>query len=145
MRRFSGGCHCGNLGFELVWPLDGDELAARACGCSFCTKHRGAYASHPEARLEVVVRDPDLVSRYRFGTGTAEFWVCARCGVVPVVTSTIDQITYAVVNVNTFAEADPVTFRTAVTTYDDENAQERLDRRRRTWIRDVVVKGEGAH
>src|SRR5262252_7574769 len=82
-----GTCHCGNIVFSLTWEPDPVEIPARACTCSFCTKHGGIWTSNPTGVLEVVVNDPTLVSKYEFGTQTAYFHVCARCGVVPVVTS----------------------------------------------------------
>jgi len=41
-----GGCHCGNIAFELGWEPDPDEIPARACDCSFCVKHGGVWTSH---------------------------------------------------------------------------------------------------
>ena len=87
-----GKCHCGNISFSLTWEPDPAEIPARACTCSFCTKHGGLWTSNPSGALEVVVKDPSLVSKYAFGTRTAEFHTCARCGVVPVVTSRIDSV-----------------------------------------------------
>src|SRR5690349_15656728 len=94
-----GRCHCGNIAFALVWPDDAPDIPARACDCSFCTRHGGVWTSHPRAALRVHVDDAAAVSAYRFGTGTATFQVCARCGVVPLVTSRIDDALFAVVNV----------------------------------------------
>ena len=84
-----GGCHCGNIGFDLTWDPDPAEIPARACTCSFCTRHGGVWTSNPAAKLSVRVRDASALSRYAFGTGTADFLVCARCGVVPVATCVI--------------------------------------------------------
>src|SRR5438128_7613863 len=102
-----GKCHCGNIAFELEWDDDPAEIPARACGCSFCVKHGGVWTSNPRGALKVTVGEPSLMSKYGFGTRTAEFHTCARCGVVPVVTSLIDGRLYAVVNVNTFEGVDP--------------------------------------
>jgi hypothetical protein len=49
------------------------------------------WTSNPSGALQVVIKDVSLVSKYAFGTRTAEFHICARCGVVPVVTSRIDD------------------------------------------------------
>jgi hypothetical protein len=76
-----GKCHCGNISFSLAWEPDPAEIPARACGCSFCTKHGGVWTSNPNGALKVAVKDPSLVSRYAFGTRTAEFHTCTRCGV----------------------------------------------------------------
>ena len=81
-----GKCHCGNICFSLTWEPDPAEIPARACTCSFCIKHGGVWTSNPSGTLKIAVKDSSLVSTYAFGTRTAEFKVCARCGVVPVVT-----------------------------------------------------------
>ncbi len=137
--RIEGKCHGGNITYVLHWPGAGDEIPVRACGCSFCTKHGGAYTSHRDAELAAVVHDETLVSRYRFGTETAEFYLCSRCGVVPFVTSTIADHLYAVVNVNSFEGIDPARFSRAVTDFDGETTQIRLDRRKRNWIPSVTI------
>ncbi len=89
-----GQCHCGNIAYELHWPEAGTTIPTRACGCSFCVKHGGNYTSHSDARLAAVVHDRGLLSKYRFGTETAEFYLCQRCGVVPFITSEIDGRLY---------------------------------------------------
>src|SRR4051794_3640898 len=103
----TGACHCRNIAVSLDWEGDAPEIPARACACSFCQKHGGVWTSNPNARLTVTIRDPAQVSRYNFGTGTAAFHVCSTCGVVPVVTSEIDQHVYAVVSVNVLENVDP--------------------------------------
>jgi hypothetical protein len=133
-----GKCHCGNIAFSLRWEPDPAEIPARACTCSFCVKHGGVWTSNPASSLRVVVHDPSRVSRYAFGTETAEFHICARCGVVPVVTSRIDGRLYAVVSVNAFDGVDPARIRRAPMSLDDEDTGTRLARRRRNWIADVT-------
>ena len=102
----NGKCHCGNIFFTLDWKSNPTEIPARACTCSFCVKHGGVWTSAPGGELKVTVSDSSLVSRYMFGTRTAEFHICTRCGVVPVVTSRIDERLYAVVSVNAFEGVD---------------------------------------
>ena len=137
-----GKCHCGNVAFSLAWEPDPVEIPARACGCEFCTKHGGVWTSNPRGVLKVSVRQPSMVSKYAFGTKTADFHVCARCGVVPVVTSRIDGHLYAVVSVNAFEGVDPSLLRHAPGVFDDETEPVRLARRKRNWISDVAF-GEG--
>lgn len=137
--RIEGKCHCGNIGYVLEWPDDGTAITMRACGCSFCVKHGGAWTSHRDARLAVNVADAALHSPYRFGTATAVFHVCVRCGAVPVATSEIEDRTYAVVNVNTFEGVDPSSFKRSATNFDGETTGGRLERRQRNWIPDVRV------
>ena len=139
MRTIDGKCHCGNIAFRLEWPESVRPLAVRACGCTFCTKHGGVYTSHPDARLRARVLDEDLLNRYAFGTGTAEFYICARCGAVPFVTSTIDGTVYAVVNVNTFENVPAADLDASATDFDGESVEDRLQRRQRNWIPRVQV------
>lgn len=137
--RIDGKCHCGTITFVLQWPGEGETIPVRACSCSFCVKHGGVYTSHRDAELAAVIHDKALVSRYRFGTETADFYICSRCGVVPFVTSTIEDNLYAVVNVNSFENIDPSRFSRAVTDFDGETTENRLERRQRNWIPSVSI------
>ncbi|TLY88830.1 MAG: hypothetical protein E6K37_03270 [Gammaproteobacteria bacterium] len=138
--RISGSCHCGNITFSLDWRPEPAEIPARACSCSFCLKHGGLWTSCPMGSLRITIRQPALVSRYSFGTRTAEFHVCSRCGVVPVVTSRIDGRLYAVVSVNAFQDVDPALLKRAAARYDGESESARLARRKLNWIADVEVQ-----
>jgi hypothetical protein len=132
-----GKCHCGNITFELEWEGDPPTIPARKCGCSFCVKHGGVWTSNPGAKLLVTVDDSALVSRYLFGTRSATFHVCSRCGAVPVVSSEIADRLYAVVNVNAFENVDPTWIRRSDASFEGEDVESRLARRRRNWIADV--------
>ncbi len=99
------------------------------------------WTSHPDGVLKVVVKDAGQVSRYAFGTRTAEFHVCARCGVVPVVSSRIDGHLYAVVNVNAFEGVAPDLLRHGAANFEGEATDARLARRARNWIADVRFYG----
>jgi hypothetical protein len=133
-----GRCHCGNIAFDLEWGGDAARIPALACGCGFCTRHGGVWTSHPASRLSVKVADSARVSRYEFGTRTATFHVCARCGVPPLVTSTIDGRVYAVVNVNCLEEVDPARLERAPASFEGETVEARLARRKRNWIGEVT-------
>jgi hypothetical protein len=140
----SGRCHCANITFALVWEPEPSEIPARACTCSFCVKHGGVWTSCPSGSLKVTVKDPSLVSKYAFGTRTAKFHTCSRCGVVPVVTSQIDGCLYAVVSVNAFEAVEPSLLRQASATFDGEDEGTRLARRQRNWIANVEFIQDGA-
>jgi hypothetical protein len=138
-----GSCHCGNLSFSLRWEPDPAEIPARACSCTFCVKHGGVWTSSPGGRLRIGIRDPAQLTRYQFGTRTAEFHLCAGCGVAPVVTSRIDDHLYAVVSVNAFDNVDGSLLRRAAANFDGEGTDSRLERRKRNWIADVsYVQGD---
>jgi hypothetical protein len=101
-------------------------------------KHGGVWTAHPAGALRITVREADAVSAYAFGTRTAAFHVCARCGVVPVVTSLIEARLYAVVNVNAFDDVAPSLLRPSTASFDGEGEGPRLARRKRGWIADVA-------
>jgi hypothetical protein len=139
-RAITGGCHCGNLRLELHWPPGAKEMPARACGCSFCTKHGGVWTSHAAARLVLRIVDPATATRYRFGTGTADFHVCRTCGAVPAVTCALEGRIYAVVNVNCLEGIDPATLDRNPIDFEGETAVDRLARRRARWIAEVAIE-----
>jgi hypothetical protein len=71
-------CHCGAV--RLSVTLSNGLSTARRCDCSFC-RMRGAVAvSAPLDGVEVV-SGAEHLTLYQFGTGVAEHWFCARCGI----------------------------------------------------------------
>ena len=140
----TGSCRCGNICFVLRWEPEPAEIPARACSCSFCARHGGVWTSCPTGSLDVTVRDPSLESRYVFGTKTAQFHICSRCGVAPVVTSRIDGHLYAVVNVNAFDDVDAFLLRRVPAAFDRESEEARLARRKRNWIGRVNYSAAGS-
>jgi hypothetical protein len=140
----NGKCHCGNIAFELDWHESPPKIPARACECSFCVKHGGVWTSNPKSRLAVVIREPSLVSKYAFGSRTAVFHVCARCGTVPLVTSEIANRLYAVVNVNALENMEESWLDRAAANFEGEDVESRLARRKRNWIADVRIVEEDA-
>jgi hypothetical protein len=138
--RIEGKCHCGNISYQFDIPGEAKDLAVRACSCSFCVKHGGAWTSHREGKLAAVVREPTKLSIYRFGTRTAEFYVCSSCGAVPFVTSDIESHLYAVVNVNTFDGVDPASLARQPVSFEGENSESRLARREQRWIANVSIQ-----
>jgi len=132
-----GSCHCGNLSFELVWPVASETIAARACSCTFCVKHGARWTANAAAGLTIHRKDASLVEAYAFGTKTADFQVCKVCGVVACSTSLIDGKLYAVVNVNTFDDFDTSRLVVGDVDFDGEEEPARLARRTANWIGDV--------
>jgi hypothetical protein len=135
-----GQCHCGNIRFALTWEPDPTEIRARRCTCTFCVKHGARWTSNPSGVLEVQVGEHARVSLYQHGTRTADFHVCARCGVVPVVSSSMAGVLYAVVNVDTFLGIAPSLITEAPANYEQEDEESRLARRQRNWIPQVTFK-----
>jgi len=130
----TGSCHCKNISFTLDWQPEPTAIPARACGCSFCVKHGGVWTSCPTGQLRVLIRSPERVSRYEFGTKTAQFHVCTACGVVPLVSSEIEGRTYAVVSINALDDVDLAQLDRKPASFDGESEGDRLARRQRNWI-----------
>jgi hypothetical protein len=99
-----------------------------------------AWTSHADGRFCLQIADDSRMTRYRFGTKTADFHVCLTCGVIPIVTCTIEGIRYAVVNVNTFDDGDRSQLVETATNFEGEATENRLDlaRRRRNWTPEAV-------
>lgn len=135
----TGSCHCGDIAFTLDWPDASPAVVARSCDCTFCVKHGGAWTSHRDAKLAVSLRHPGAVSPYTFCSGTAEFQVCARCGVTPVVLSDLAGHRHAVVNVNTFDHPEAMQITRQAAHFEGEATEIRLARRKRNWIANVTI------
>lgn len=131
--RFEGGCHCGNLfyAFEASAPLD--VLGLRACMCRFCRAHGARNVSDPDGRMQIDVRERDRLVRYRFGLRTADFLLCARCGVYIGALLPDGARGWFTVNVNSFREPPPLDFPIEPMVYDSEDVGGRVDRRRTKW------------
>jgi hypothetical protein len=136
-----GGCHCGNLAVALHSPSPPEELPVRACQCSFCTRHGVHATSHPEGRVEIQIREPAELSRYRFGLGTAEFLICRRCGVYVAALMTDADGYYATLNVLALAERERFTQPVTAVSYDAEDAATRVARRKARWTPARVTLG----
>ncbi|QNK03837.1 hypothetical protein H8F01_14195 [Dyella telluris] len=141
--QLHGHCHCGNIAYTLAWEPDPIEIPARACDCSFCTRHGAAWTSKPDGSLAVTVLEPALVNHYAFGTETADFHICVRCGVVPLVTCTVEERLYAVVNVNTLDGIDPAMLQHRPASFSEEGVASKLARRQSNWIAHVsIIEGK---
>jgi hypothetical protein len=140
-RRIHASCHCGIIGVTFDWPGSGPTIPVRACGCALCKKHGAVWTSHPNGRFYLHIADNSKVTRYRFGTKTADFHMCLTCGVVPVATCMIEGTRYAVVNVNTFDNVDRSQLVETATDFEGETTESRLARRRRNWTPEAAVPG----
>ena len=126
-------CHCGNIRVTFERPDAGPTIPVRACGCGLCIRHGAAWTSHPDGRFHLRIADNSRAWPYRFGTKTADFHVCTTCGVIPIVTCTIEGKRYAVFNANTFDDADRSQLMRTDTNFEGETTESRLARRRRNW------------
>ncbi len=133
MQRFAGGCHCGNLAFVFEASAPLETLGLRADQCSFCRAHAARNTSDPKGAMSLAVRDASALVRYRFGLRTADFLLCARCGVyIGALMEEVGQAWFTV-NVNTFRPPPADDFPIAPADYDGEDVPARIARRKQRW------------
>lgn len=139
-----GNCHCGNLSVELTTSLLPEQLALRACQCSFCRGHRSRTTSDPEGRLRFLVRDEAALSRYQFGSRTAEMLVCRTCGGYVGAFMAEPRATgegFGIANVNHFQRSKEFVNEPARVDYDGETLEARRGRRRKLWTPATLLVG----
>ena len=83
--RYTGGCHCGLVRFEVL----ADLANATSCNCSICRKKGFIHLIVKPSEFELLTGADALVS-YRFNTGVAEHKFCRRCGIHPFYTPRSD-------------------------------------------------------
>ena len=89
------------------------------------------------------MEDDEKLTRYRFGHETADFMLCATCGVLMFAICPIDGNDYAVINANNFENLATEDLIQSVTNFDLESLDVRLARRKKNWTPDVTFIGLG--
>jgi len=128
-----GRCHCGNISFEFDSRLTPPELPVRACQCGFCRAHGALSTSDPDGRVSISFTSPARVTRYRFGTRTADFLICADCGAYVAAVTEVAGRSYAVLNINTFDARDAFIAALQPMDYEGETPGRRRARRAERW------------
>ena len=127
-----GSCHCGNLRWTLRSALALSQLPVRTCSCSFCRKHGLLTTSDPQGEMDFILVDPVAVLRYRFGTTTADFLMCGRCGVYVGAQMEEAGRYYAIANLRTL-EGEGELGKIQPMDYSRESVSERRMRRASRW------------
>ena len=71
-----GGCHCGQVRFEVDAPA---RIEALECNCTICSMTGFLHLIVPSDRFRLLT-DPAALSCYTFNTGVARHLFCRRCG-----------------------------------------------------------------
>jgi hypothetical protein len=130
---YEGGCHCGNLSFVFEATRSLDELGLRACMCSFCRKHGARNTSDPKGAMRIAVRERDKLVRYRFGLKTADFLLCANCGVYIGAMLSENGKSWMTVNADAFREPPALGHMAVPHHFDHEDTAGRIARRKERW------------
>jgi hypothetical protein len=132
--RHSGGCHCGNISVQLRLSRAPDQMPLRSCSCSFCRAHGTRTLSDRDGEAEITVADWSLAEKYRFGSRTADYVLCRRCGVYVGAVCETNSGLRAVINTNCLDDRAAFTQPPAAPDYDGESANVRLTRRATNWM-----------
>ena len=136
--QHSGGCHCGNLRVQLRLTHAPAENRIRSCACSFCRAHGTRTVSDPQGLFEVWAEDWTQVEPYRFGSRTADYLVCRRCGVyIGAICDTAAGLR-AVTNTNALEDRGAFTQEPARPDHEGEATEARLARRAANWTPTVL-------
>ena len=133
-----GGCHCRNIGVRLRLTQEPHVVALRACACCFCRMHSTRTVADPAGSFEVWADDWSLVEPYRFGSRTADYLVCRRCGVYIAAICETSAGVRAVVNVNCLDDRAEFTQVPSAHDYEGETTDSRLSRRAANWMPAIV-------
>lgn len=128
---YIGACHCEAIGFAYETAIPPVAWSMRACACRFCRTHGAATTSDPGGALELVCRDVAQLAHYRFGLGTADFWVCRACGVY--LGAATSDGGFGLVNTNALIDRSVALPTPQATSYDGETASARTARREQRW------------
>ncbi len=134
-----GGCHCGNLWVRVRLTKPAAEMPVRSCACSFCRAHGTRTVSDPAGQAEIRAADWSLVERYRFGSRTADYMLCRRCGVYIGAVCDTAAGRRAVINTRCLGDGGAFTRAAVHPDYDAEAVEARLVRRAATWMPTVVI------
>ena len=75
--KFTGGCHCGQIRFEVDAP---EDLEVEDCNCSLCRMCGYLYLIVPKASFRLLAGE-DSLATYQFNSGVAKHYFCKVCGV----------------------------------------------------------------
>jgi hypothetical protein len=106
-------------------------MELRACQCSFCRRHGARTLADVQGRAVIESASEASIHRYRFGPWTADFLICAGCGVyiAAVTDRKVATVNVAGLDIPAFREGSAMTVD-----YSGETADERLQRRRAHWM-----------
>jgi hypothetical protein len=133
-----GGCHCGNLRVQVSLTRPAAEMQVRSCACSFCRSHGTRTVSDPAGRADFRATDWSFVERYRFGSRTADYLLCRRCGVYVGAVCETPVGRRAVINTRCLDDRATFVQEAMHPDYDGEAVEERLNRRAVNWTPTVM-------
>lgn len=117
--KYTGGCHCGAVTFEVEAPV---HIEASECNCSICSKSGYLHLIVPASRFKLV-RGAEQLTTYTFNTGVAKHTFCRICGIKPFYVPRSNPDGYSV-NVRCL---EPPPARLTITPFDGRNWEQHAD------------------
>lgn len=131
--EYTGSCHCGAIGFNYRTDVRPGRWSIRACQCSFCRAHDAMSTSDPKGELQFTASKPEMLQKYRFGLGTADFLLCRNCGIYIGAAIESDNGLFGIINTHALKEKPAKVSRPLPISYDSENTEGRVSRRGERW------------
>lgn len=130
---YIGSCHCGAIGFILRSKKRPTRWSVRACQCSFCRAHDALSTSDPDGELEFTANRPEMLQKYRFGLGTADFLLCRNCGIYIGAAIESGNGRFGIINTHALKVQPKKLAKPVPISYDGENTEGRVSRRGERW------------
>lgn len=77
MTTHRGGCHCGQVSFEVQAPAD---IAADQCNCSVCRMAGYLHLIVSRSAFQLLSGE-DAIETYTYNTNVAQHYFCRHCGI----------------------------------------------------------------
>ena len=77
MQKYTGGCHCGKVRFEVEMDL-GEVIS---CNCSMCSKRGSLLAFAPADSFKLISGEENLTD-YQFNKKVIHHLFCKTCGIL---------------------------------------------------------------
>ena len=75
-KKYTGGCHCGDVRYEVTMPLS----EVMQCNCSICSKTGTLLAFAPADQFRLL-SGGDRLTDYQFGKKSIHHMFCPTCGI----------------------------------------------------------------
>ena len=132
--HMSGSCHCGAVRVGVRLSRSPAEIELRACQCSFCRRHGARTFADPSGQAVIESASAASLHRYRFGARTADFLICAECGVYIAAVIEGPAGARAVINAAGLAMPEFEGREPSPAEYGTETRAERIERRHTRWM-----------
>jgi len=133
MTVFAGGCHCGALAFEFSTARPPRDSRVVARMNSFCRAHAALSTSDPAGSIAFFERKPVSLHIYQFGTRSADFLICAHCGVYVGARMQSPSGRFAIINVRALKPIPEGLQEAQPMNYEGESLEGRAARREQRW------------